>query len=55
VFKVEMLARKAGWWISDGKRFPDMREANKHANSLVGWGFVKAVRIVPVSEGNENN
>ena len=55
MFKVEMLARRAGWWISDGERFPDMRKANEHANKLALWGFVKEVRIVPTSDGVENN
>jgi len=55
MWKVEMLTRKAGFWICDGKTFDHVRDALIHAAELKSrWGFVRDTRITVSLDGMNN-
>jgi hypothetical protein len=55
MWKVEMLTRRAGFWICDGKTFDHVRDALIHAAELKSrWGFVRDTRIAVSLDGMNN-
>jgi hypothetical protein len=54
MWKVEFFARRAGWWITDDRIFPNLTDAHEHGFQMLTQRWATAFRVVPTAEGQLN-